>query len=271
MKITPNEYSFPNGDRFNALLRQAEKMSGDELIEALRKLKYNESKEAGTKPEYADKIRDAVCAISCVLNNRQYIAPRFREMRRPPPSPPGAKPIEEDMSNLSNDRQVIDLHWLHCQGIKPSTENSGYNKLFTTTEFDFRLASELVARTGSVYTIKTSILSLTNFDIWQLSTIQPKEMNDRFNEIMNGRKDPSGKVTRQGQADVRLTLRNAAVNQQQLTPEVIDDFVALWICQKMVGDSPSVIRKLFAFATGKKRDRSTISRKLKNLNEWIKS
>lgn len=267
---SPCGYRFPASEHFESLLRQAKLLSDDKLIKSLDALKNSASHKTGFKPRYVD-IRDAVCAISRELNSRQYVAPRFREMRRPPPSPPSAKLIEEDMSNLSNDRQVIDLHWLFCQGIKPNTDNTRYNKLFNVTEFDFQLASELAATTGSVYTIKTTILNLTDFDMWQLSTIQSKAMMGRYSEIKKGRKDSSGKVIRRGETEIRKMLRNAAVNQPQLTPEVIDDFVDLWICQKMVGDSPAVIGKMFALATGKKRDRSTISRKLKNLNEWIKS
>ena len=76
--------------------------------------------------------------------NARGIAPYFRDAKSGVFSKTGLTPqqiIE------SNDRQIIDLHWLHTQHRElVKTRDYSLKYLFAEAEFDFHLASEFVRR-----------------------------------------------------------------------------------------------------------------------------
>jgi hypothetical protein len=108
------------------------------LLETLHTLSYGKrDRGTGARAAYVE-IRSGVCAISILLNEAGWPAPRFRGMRRVPP-----RNISADDKLLSNDRQVIDLHWLWCLRHQPPRKP--FKQLLSAPEFDYEFASTIVA------------------------------------------------------------------------------------------------------------------------------
>ncbi|MBK9445777.1 MAG: hypothetical protein IPO00_06630 [Betaproteobacteria bacterium] len=123
--------------------------SDDELLGMLKKLTTKTVVATGEMPPYT-RVRPFVIAISMILNERQVCPPRFRPKRKVGRISKGIK-WDGESSMLSNDRQVLDLHWLACSGsdVQPSGK---WASLFSADGLNFNLASEFVATVGETAT-----------------------------------------------------------------------------------------------------------------------
>ena len=130
-------------------------------------------------------IRPFFCAAGMELNERGYIAPRFRPDRIPPPK---GEHWSSDDTDLSNDRQVLDLHWLFCQKRPTNIENLALRELFEATEFNFDLASQIITTMGTAET-KVDALGIDIPTQWELASIQTKTIRSKWGDIRkNARK-----------------------------------------------------------------------------------
>lgn len=206
-------------------------------------------------------LRRKYCVLSIELNNRGKFAPRFRIT-------PRANKINNltDLEKLlSKDRQVVDLHWLHCNGLRKKVMQHGYENLLMEPEFDFKLASRFAAEEKKLST-KSGWLKLTDDWIWQLSAIQPETIRRKYHVIQYGDRDKQI-----GHADIILALENSVLSEPHRRPNV-PDWGMIWQCDRMIGsDSPKQLAKLHALATGRDKplDPSDIKRRLKNIKERI--
>lgn len=150
------------------------------LVEILEKLSKNLSIKDGKRKPYGE-IRPFVCAISLVLNGRRHYPPRFRPLRSLKKAPRGTV-RNPDESLLSNDRQVIDIHWLWST--KQGRPKSKWRDLLKAESFNFRRASEFVVVVGAREN-KVKELKLTEWEMFQLTTIQTEVVRNRCRHVMD--------------------------------------------------------------------------------------
>jgi hypothetical protein len=213
-------------------------------------------------------VRELACQISLELNLRGGVAPRFRPMRRPRPIGKGAYPKEDSL--LSNDRQVIDLHWLRCRNAKLRIENRRWDGLVAEGPFDFALASLFSGTTGSPTTKAEEILCIRTADQLELSTLQSEELRKRWSVIARGRDDVGGHSL--GMKEVRRKLEDKALSVPAITP-YIEGWVTLWMCYRLLGKPKGAskqLARLYSLATGKPvMDPSNLVRKLNTMAKHL--
>jgi hypothetical protein len=148
----------------------------------------------------------------------------------------GAK-WDDETSILSNDRQVIDLHWLACSGVvlRPMEK---WQKLFSADGLQFDAASEFVATVGEPAN-KIRELRIHDAEMRQLSVIQPKEMRDRWRDVR----------LRADEEDARFRewLEKNKNRTKVTQDELVNDFLVLGL----VGESYTEAAKLATLVTGK--------------------
>lgn len=246
--------------QFLALVpHQVKSRSTPELLRLLTSASFGIASD-GERRNY-EEIRRFFCVANIELNLRREVAPRFRDMRRPQ-----HKGLSAEEVLLSKDRQVIDLHWLFCRGVRRTADSKEFEDLLKTKEFDFELASRFAAAKWTAEH-KAGLLSLKKNEVWELATIQSKQTRDRFRIIMEGR-DNSGKVVEMGAKQVRNYLEESVENNPQ-NEKYIDSWVKLWICKKMIGNSPSVLERFYPLTGESPIDRSNFSRRLAQIDKRI--
>jgi len=217
---------------------------------------------------YSGQARTLFCALNLELNRRRNLAPRFREMRRPDQ----ASSLPADQQDLSNDRQVIDLHWLHCREINCQNAKGEYKRLLVANDFDFDTAGSL-AKEECTADVKARWLRLPENVAWELASIQTKNMRDRFGVLMHGKRK-NGKQDMHGLGEIVATLATAAAKRKG-NEVLVDGWAKLWLVDRMLGPNgtPTLIAQLFAFATGAEKmpDSSQIMRKLATVQSKIKA
>jgi hypothetical protein len=150
------------------------------FLKKLQEYSFEKYDESGARIAYTD-IRKYILTCSIMLNFKGEIAPRFRHMRKPiRPGIGRSYPIEHSL--LSNDRQVIDLHWIQCQKLQ-ANEINGYKGLFDVDKpFDFEKASVFVNKAGSLAR-KSELLGLSELEQFQLASIESTAVKTRWNTI----------------------------------------------------------------------------------------
>lgn len=204
------------------------------------------------------EIRADVCAISIELNRRGKLAPRFRDMRRPPFK---VKTVNE--RNLSRDRQVIDLHWLYCTGRKRVIESDHLHlrKLLLAPSFSLEHA-EMFAQVPAPSNEKAGWLALPDHVAFQLATIQTEAVRQRF-RVADAGDIREGKMVQRGRRQIVQALEASVANQPHLQGQV-RRWAMIWMCSRLVGDNAEVLRGFHAVAEGleKPLDRRDIVRRL---------
>lgn len=178
--ITSADYQFPGNDpRVLEVKKNLSGRSTPELLATLKKLSFGHDEVTGKVVPYS-KIRTFVVAISLLLNEQQRCPPRLRAIRTPAYRKKGVKWGEEE-SALSNDRQVIDIHWLRLANpaIKPLGKWRG---MMTCDGVDFAKASEFVRTVGNP-SDKIRELGISDYEIIQLAVIQPPAIRDRWRDV----------------------------------------------------------------------------------------
>lgn len=173
-------YMFPHEHPdFQHWLSRARLSDLPTLLRVLKDMCFIKSSTGSAKWIDYRTIRPSLCAISIALNERGAPAPRIRLMQKPP----GFVGLNETDKLLSNDRQVIDLHWLKLyESLEPK---SPYEKLFEGAALDFGAASNFVAKVGAA-TTKVAVLRLTERQQLLLATLQTKKVRDRWKAISDG-------------------------------------------------------------------------------------
>ena len=175
--ITPTRlwYSFPSA-ALDATA-ELEAVPAKALLSELAILYFGED---GVAPDYMT-VRDRICAIHLSLNSQNSVAPRFRPIKRAK----SAHGLSDAEKNLTNDLQVIDLHWLACRGFQP--HHKDWQSMFTPV---FRLdrAAKFVNSVGSGEN-KVLALGITEDREWALSVIQSKAIRSRWNDFNRHRQE----------------------------------------------------------------------------------
>jgi len=171
-------YQFPAMSIIEAYRATLASMMVGEMIERMRTLSFDRLGSDGKKLDYF-LVRNELCAISLLLNETGAIAPRFRPIRSLPKEPGEYGQAE---ATLSNDRQVIDLHWAYSRNMICS-QPKGYAGLCDSTKpFDWDKASQYVRLAGRAAR-KASMLGLSEEDQLQLGIIQTGAVSKRWRRI----------------------------------------------------------------------------------------
>ncbi len=218
----------------------------DELLGMLKKLVTGRDTTTGKMPPYT-RVRPFVIAISMILNERQVCPPRFRPKRKVGRMSKGIK-WDGESSMLSNDRQVLDLHWLACSGsdIRPSGKWAG---LFSACGLHFDLASEFVATVGDT-TTKIGVLGLHQGEMRQLAVLQPTEMQKRWADLEAS-----------AESLARPRLREWMEKQKGRAKTSVEELLLHYLVLGVVKDSPTDAARLASLVTGSKVSAKTMERR----------
>lgn len=137
-----------------------------------------------------DSLRVRWCAISVALNERQIAPPVTRTKLF---TSKGRKARSGSEQLASNDRQVVDLHWLHCGGCDAL---DAHHLITPAGAFDFESASEFVKTKGKADN-KATMLGLNRKEMMLLSVI-------RSDSVKSSQQDIRGQAERR-----RMKIREA--------------------------------------------------------------
>lgn len=129
-------YRFPD---ITSRMEPHQAKTSKELLITIGQLSHERRDAAGNRCPYLE-VRGELCAISILLNERGDYAPRMRSMRIPESRKNSRTTYPADEHALSNDRQVIDLHWLYRKQV-PVIDTPGYGG-----HAEFRISIRLASR-----------------------------------------------------------------------------------------------------------------------------
>lgn len=155
------------------------------------------------------------------------------------------------------DRQVIDMHWLHCRGKRDVVPGKDFAGIFSDDELDFYLAGQLASK-GWSHDIKAEkSLNLIPHEQLQLAILRSKSIADAW-----------GNAERTMLTTIEKRLREQAVTTPSLKPH-IEDLKHLWLAEKIIGKGKGrlpLIAQMHAWISGKAPlATSTLSEKLKRM------
>lgn len=242
---TCHEYLFPGDDpKVLATMRNLADKNSAALLGMLEKLSHGLDKLAGDRKPYSE-IRHFVCAISLLLNERQHCPPRFRLLRKLPQTRPG-RTLSDDEKMLSNDRQVIDLHWLWRTNQGNPKKN--WRDVLKTERFNFTLASKFVAKVGS-HKNKISELNLLDVEMLQLAALQGDSIRKRWKDIELG-------------ADkANPALRAWKDSPRSRNEDTLDELVDQYKVLKIAHPDFAMAARLYDWVRQKKMTVKTLSRR----------
>ena len=200
------------------------------LYEILETLSFHREPGLGLPLSYGD-IRVWWCLINVRLNELGLDFPAFRPNRRP------AKPAggyTGDDTLLTNDRQLIDLHWLWHSG-SPVTPKPKHRTIFDTRPhpetgaeaFDWELAAHFVGRVGAVKT-KLEDLKLHEDEQFPLMALRSDAVKQRQADILKRCAELEGVLRRQ-----------AARRNSRLDPVTIPDWIQDYVALRLAEGSPT--------------------------------
>ena len=167
------EYNFPEKSAQTVLSRASTELLNEKLDRLVKVESYHD-------------IRDAYCAVHLELNNRHAIcsddikAPRFRSRRKVKFRASKGGYLESEKL-LSNDAQVIDLHWLYSHGRTDANDVKGKG-IFSGEAFNFEVASEYVRARGKAED-KAEWLGLDTDEQWALAVIQSSGVREDWKRL----------------------------------------------------------------------------------------
>lgn len=176
------EYRFPMKDpEVTRELEGIATCTTETLRERLNGLFFRDPTCSGGPKPYSE-IRALVCAINIRLNELGELLPRMRPARKHK-FVRNMKP-SQDMSDLSNDLQVIDLHWLSLHGRAEMRPAGKTARIFSGGAFDVVAASQFVKKND-----KVSRLGLTELGQLMMSVVNSKRADDRWIAILGACRD----------------------------------------------------------------------------------
>lgn len=198
------------------------------------------------------QIRDEYCALSLAMNECGEVPPKFRLMR---PLPRRTAKATPDDTLMMRDRQVIDMHWLHCRGKRDAAPDKNFANLFTSDDFDFDLAAVLAAQPWRAEVKAEKVLNLIPHEQLQLAILRTKAVADAW---QNAESSVATTIDRR--------LREQAISTPSLRPH-IEDFKQLWLADKIKqNDGLAAIAEMYAWISGKPRlATSTLCEKLRRM------
>lgn len=199
-------------------------------------------------------IRDRYTAIACVMNRRGVCPPKFRPQRSLPRK---EKDATDDDKLMMCDRQVIDMHWLHCGGKRDILPGKIFTNIFVENELDFCLAGQLASKGWSHAVKAEKVLNLIPQEQLQLTILREKSIADTWRN-----------AERTAATTIEKRLREQAVITPSLKPH-IEDFKNLWLAERMIGRGRGrlpLVAQMHAWISGKAPlATSTLSEKLKRM------
>lgn len=272
---TEVSYSFPHITP-ELTLKRLQSKSSVGLCELLNKIFNNNVKSVA---QYRGTSRALICAIHLELNRRARsdsknpgtVAPRFREMLRPQYK----SEMDEDRT-LSLDRQIIDLHWLHCRGVRKNirtgSEKKSFDNLLMDDTFNFSHAEDFAKHLGPMEA-KINWIKPNEFESWLLATLQTKYMYERYHVICHG-EYRKGKLFETGYDQALQRIENSISRSNRRLMKHAPEWALIWKCEKMVGgDGPQILSEMHALATGRDKplDRSTVRNKLQAAKKHLET
>lgn len=244
---------------FNGIENRADflAMSDEQLENAHTRIcerTYSRSK----SPESYWGVRAEFCAASIVLNERGLRPPRFRSACHSVAWKPSMT-WSEEMKTMSKDMMIIDLHHLHCFGIRSTVDDYEFKNLLTNDIFDFELAARFVSAKWKKQARVDKLLTLSDVEQWQCRKLASASFEKRWKDVVNQ------------SAAVEQRLKSAAYRNPRLNPE-IQDYTRLWIADTICADGNQRLIGLFhGWQRGAKPlAQSTLSSKLKTMRRWTK-
>lgn len=209
-------YTFPDSEHLQtelALKSNAELRGQLELL-------LNQRGSDGQLISYLE-IREECCAIGEVMNHRGVTPPKLRLQRSLPKLPKDQKYDLPD-TFMSRDRQVLDLHWLHCRGKRDQLEHKAYVDLFAEDDFDFDRASNFAAKGWNLASKTIKVLDLMDFEQMQMAFFRMKHIDDAWK---NGFLSMNTTISKR--------LRKYVVKEPEFAVH-IEGLKRLWLAEKMV-------------------------------------
>jgi hypothetical protein len=205
------------------------------------------------------EIRDEYCAINIELNLRSKVeavkSPRFRIRRKPRPRRKGESYPAAD-ALLSNDTQVIDLHWLHQIGRRSAHDTLAAQALRSGV-FDFAAASEFACRRGAVEN-KVGWIGLGLHEQWQLASLASTAVRSHAKELELKRKRLVDVLSEKAHFD-------HSVRGNEKTWATLGMAFAIGFACASRAPGATAVAKWMRVITGKELSRQAISKKLKSL------
>lgn len=242
-------YAFPNCDVFNrTLVRARAEPESAVIVDKVDQLSWARRPDHTLSPY--GLIRAQLCALSIVLNERHGYPPAFRDTRGLSAKPKGWE-RSDDERVLSNDLQVIDMHWAWCQSsLRPSGE---WKRLGDREGFDFDLASDLAGKAWRAET-KADRLGISESLHHYLAVIKNKRVTDSRRHLLAQRGVVENRL-----AELQMAGRlRMSPERAQLVP---DAYVALRIAN---GSVPAALRS-FTLITGK----GIASKDMEKVKQWL--
>lgn len=249
-------YRFPAGPTFDRLLatfrtKDPKALAGWAVLE-------KSPGKPGTTVYRA--IRERYCALNLVLNEQGLVAPAFRKIR----APHKHENLTDGEKLLALDRQVLDLHYLHCQHRPAMFPRDALAKeIFGNPDFDFAKASKLASYFARA-AIKAERLRLTQAIQKELFTLRSEEVRNAWRRVNTGR-ERWHLALREWQSSSRSRLSPADI------PERILELVAL----RLADGCPGLAVRYWQLAVGKRlgeqqvKNKRELLRKRKELFERV--
>ena len=251
-----NDYNFPliegAQEHFDAL-------KDTELVSALEKV-MKRCDSDGKLVCYMD-LRDDICTISVVMNQRGVQPPAFRP-KRSLPNPTLRSEFSVADTIMMIDRQIIDLHWLHCCGKRDLLDdNRAFAELFAGDELDFDLAEQFAKKSWAGRVKTTKVLGLIQYEQWQMAFFRSRDVEHAWRNARTSMQQTIGK-----------RLREQAVREPRLASH-IEEMKLLWLADKMaIHLGQKIVGQVYSWLTGTpKLAPSTLSVKLRRMRRRTNS
>lgn len=208
-------YAFPDTEEFQTKYRLLS--SGDLRAELDRLL--NQRNAGGQLISYLE-IRNECCAIGEVMNCRGMQPPKLRPQRSLPKLSEGKK-YDLAETVMARDRQVLDLHWLHCNGKRDRLGHKAFADLFEGDDFNFDLAGVFACKGWSMASKTVKTLDLDDFEQIQMAYYRMKNIDDAWKNAENSMNTTIAK-----------RLRKATFKEPDFAQH-IEGLKQLWLAEKM--------------------------------------
>jgi hypothetical protein len=230
---SPPESSMPpipyGGYRFDVLWAMRERRRiivgkrPKALYDILERLSFHRDPDTGRPLPY-EEIRVWWCLINVRLNELDLDCPGFRPNRRVV-RPGPAEGYSGADTLLTNDRQMIDLHWAWSRCL-PITPKPKHKALFESELFNWKLAERFVSVVGSIET-KVADLHVHEDDQLCMMALCLDRAKKRREDMMQ-----------RGEMLKDVLNRRAAKVSSRLDPRGIDDWVKDYIALRVADGSP---------------------------------
>lgn len=248
-----NKYKFQfTQEELLRMEMHADKNSSEYYLTTMQALCFESRDSSGKYLPYCE-IRKRFVACSIMLNIKGEIAPRFRPIRTPVQAKKGV-PYPDGDRLLSNDLQIIDLDWIHRQGLYAS-DILNFKGLFNSDKaFDIEKATKFVSNVGEKQ-LKAQLIALPPIEQFQLAALQSKEVKGRWDRIKN--------KCLSNQIKVKEFFTKPRTRYDEETKKFAGDIYKSIL---IADGSPTVAYKIFSLMTGTIINKKKFERYIKGLS-----